>query len=59
MPAMSFEQWLTIVDHLMMKKTGGLGYTDMPDWCWWDLWDSELSPREAVEDYFENEGWFV
>jgi len=56
---MSFDQWMIIVDHLLRERFGGMDSGDLPDWCWWDLWDSELTPREAVADYLEGEGFFA
>jgi hypothetical protein len=55
---MKFETWMAAVDIILTKRFG-MTSADMPDWCWWDLWDENLTPSEAIADYLENEGYFV
>lgn len=56
---MSFNDWLEELDKAMRFQFGGFDSNDMPDWCWWDLWDSGLTPSEAFNDYMENQGYFA
>lgn len=50
--AYSFEKWIAKVDQILGRRFG-LGHNDLPDWQWWEMFDSEVSPREAVEDFIE------
>lgn len=50
---MTFEQWMKQVDSLIAVNYGGLTSEDLPDYCWYDLFEDEYTPQEAVEDYIE------
>lgn len=43
----TFEQWMNAVDKLLIEATG-LGSDDLPDQCYMDLFESEVSPEDAV-----------
>jgi hypothetical protein len=45
----SFEQWLREVDALLVASIG-LDHESLPDVGWWDWWDSELTPAEAIAE---------
>lgn len=45
---MTFEEWKKEVD-VVCVKTFGLSSDDMTDCNWYDYFESELSPFEAVE----------
>jgi len=47
---MKFETWLDKVDSILERKIG-MDHNSIPDYCWWDLWDSELTPHEAVQEW--------
>lgn len=50
---MCFEEWMNRVDwHFFMQF--GLGSQDFEDWNWYDLFEDELTPKEAFEDFVEN-----
>lgn len=53
----SFDEWMVEVDRQLAGQFGGFTSDDLPDHCWWDLWDSDLDPEEAIEDYREYEGF--
>jgi hypothetical protein len=50
----TFEVWMKRVDSCFIKLTG-LGRDDWPDQCYWDMWDEELDPIEAVIQTIEGE----
>lgn len=45
---LTFERWFKIVNAVTSRRIG-LSADDMEDFGWWDLWDSEINPREAVD----------
>lgn len=54
----TFDVWQAELDEALIFQFG-MDSGMMPDWCWWDLWDCGLTPREAVQDYFDNGGFFA
>ena len=53
---MTFETWMVKVDKVLVSKCG-LGYMDLPDCCYWDMWDSEMTPTEAAHEALSNAGY--
>ena len=53
---MDFETWLAAVDAECVKLAG-LGRDDIPDWCYWDSWESGETPNEAAVQALEEAGW--
>ena len=52
---MTFEAWMVQVDNVFVAETS-LGRDDWPDNCYWDMWESGMTPREAFLDTMESEG---
>jgi len=50
---MTFEEWKKEVDRVCVKVFG-LSSDDMADCLWFDYWNDELSPNEAVENAVED-----
>lgn len=44
-----FEIYLALVDHIM-GKTVGVTHRDIADWNWFDAFEGEVPPREAIQD---------
>lgn len=44
---LTFEQWKKYVDVALVGNCG-MGCDDLPDWHYYDAWDSEMSPFEAM-----------
>lgn len=55
-----FAVWLEMFDLLVRNKTH-LSYQDLEDWDYWSSYDSGTTPRDAVNDMFEDMGmdWAV
>ena len=51
---MSFEKWLDKVDAMFIKVTG-LDRDTWPDQDYWSMFDSGLTPMEALLESIENE----
>lgn len=51
---MTFEQWLDKVDDSFNRITG-IDRDTWPDQDYWDMFDSGLTPDEAVANAIENE----
>lgn len=51
---MTFEMWLDKVDAAFIDITG-IDRDSWPDQDYWNMYDSGLTPREAVIDAIENE----
>ena len=49
-----FESWLVAVDNMFIKITG-LDRDTWPDQDYWSMFESELTPMEAVIDAIESE----
>lgn len=47
----SFATWLRGVDMVLARRFHGMGHLDLPDWCWRDMFDAEISPVEAVDEF--------
>ena len=46
---MTFKQWMREVDSILESNLG-IGYMDLVDQCWRDMFDDGLSPGEATSD---------
>jgi len=46
---MNFSQWLAAVDRILIAHLG-LGYSDLVDQCWRDMFDDGVTPAEAAGD---------
>ena len=53
---MSFNQWLAEVN-VEVENTCGLSLYDLPDVELRDMYDDELSPREAANEALDNSGF--
>jgi len=51
---MDFNSWMVQVDDIFVVKTG-LGRDDWADNRYYDLWEADYTPLEAVTDTVENE----
>jgi hypothetical protein len=54
---MTFEQWKTAVDVVLMAKIG-LMQEDLPDWLARDAFEDGLTPDEAAQECLEEAGWY-
>lgn len=45
---MTFAQWLTEVDKLLIMRIG-LDHDSLEDWYWYDYYSSDNPPHEAVD----------
>lgn len=50
---MTFDEWMAEVDNLFYHKFMGLSSLDMEDYNWWGLYDDELTPQEAFDEFLE------
>ena len=48
---MTFEQWLAQVDKLIASRLEGLTSSDLPDRCYRDAYDDEVSPEDYVQEF--------
>lgn len=44
-----FNQWLKQCDDVCVRRIG-VGVYDMPDLMWYELYASDLTPDEAIDD---------
>ena len=51
---MTFEEWMQRVDSIMVEHLG-LGYLDIADQNYRDMFDDGFTPLEAVQEAVENE----
>lgn len=51
---MTFEQWADKVDSHFILTTG-MDRDSWPDQNYWDMWEADYSPQEAVREAIENE----
>lgn len=51
---MTFESWLEKVDSCFIRVTG-LDRDSWPDQDYWNMWDSGLTPMEALRESIESE----
>lgn len=49
---MSFEEWMRIVDNVLLNNCGMLS-DDLPDYCYYDSWKAGDSPFECAEQAIE------
>ena len=47
----TFEAWMKEVDRVLVQRIG-FTHEDCRDRCWYDMYDDELSPEEAVSCEF-------
>ena len=52
---MKFKRWMLKVNEILSVKIG-MDSRDLPDAPWNDWFNDELTPRQAIEAYFED-GW--
>lgn len=52
---MEFEQWMEQVDALLVEATGTPS-DDLPDFAWRDAFDADEEPKDAVEQFLQEEG---
>ena len=50
-----FENWMEQVEDVFRKKLA-LSTKDLPDWTWYDEFDSGSSPEEAYENWEAENG---
>jgi hypothetical protein len=53
---MKFETWMNKVDNILTRMIG-LDSNDLPDQCYRDMFDDNMSPVQAVRQVQENEGF--
>jgi len=49
---LSFKAWEKQCDKLLKKKIG-MGIYYLPDAHWWDMYDGEYEPEDALQEAFE------
>lgn len=54
--AEAFRDWMIRLDHLCIRLTG-LSIRDLPDQDFASMFDDELTPKEALSDILEDEGF--
>jgi hypothetical protein len=47
-----WDEWMRAVDRLLINLCG-LDSGSLEDWHWFDAFDAELSPQEAVDEWRE------
>lgn len=52
--ATDFEIYLAIVD-FMMGKTVGVTHRDIADWAWYDAFEDEVPPKDAVLEALQSD----
>jgi len=50
-----YKVWMESVDKTLARKCEGMTSEDLPDYCWFDLYDSAMTPGEAVEEYLQDD----
>jgi len=53
---LGFHGYMRAVDALLHRRLG-IGVFDLPDRCWRDAYEDEVSPNDAVAECLEEEGW--
>jgi hypothetical protein len=48
-----YRTWLTKVDGILIYEVGA-EHTFFEDFHWFDLWESEVTPAEAVEEFLDH-----
>ena len=51
----SFKDYMKLVDH-HLNQLCGLSHRDLPDQNWFDFYEDEIEPSEAVSEVLEEEG---
>tara|TARA_R110002020_G_C15921757_1_gene742917 strand:- start:302 stop:511 length:210 start_codon:yes stop_codon:yes gene_type:complete len=49
-----FDAWMNRVDRILIASIG-LSSNDMPDCCWRDMFQDDMTPDDAIE--LSNEEW--
>lgn len=49
----TFEQWKKLVDAELERKCG-MDSDFLPDWDYWNAWDSGMSPKSAAVQVIKN-----
>lgn len=52
---LTFPQWLQRVDRAIDKRIPGCSHHDLADACYWDSWDSGVSPAAMAVDVISAE----
>jgi len=47
---LQFAQWLARVDRAISKRIPGCSHHDLADACYWDSWESGVSPAAMAVD---------
>jgi hypothetical protein len=47
---MAFAGWLQLVDKAISKRIPGCSHHDLSDACYWDAWESGVSPTAMAKD---------
>lgn len=58
MPKMDFDVWMEKVNKKIADKLGGLTSDDLPDCCYYDMYEDGASPAMAAKEAIENAGGF-
>jgi hypothetical protein len=51
----SFESWMRAVDAILTHRIG-LSHDDLPDQCWRNWFENDLTPAQAAQECLDNEG---
>ncbi len=49
----TFDDWMKLVNR-RCEQICGMSADDLPDYHYWDLWDSECSPEDCAQEVIEN-----
>jgi len=52
---MSFDDWMAAVDECLEENFGVVS-DDLPDWDFWNAWDSGMSVAKACREIIKNAG---
>ena len=58
MSDLSYKEYMDEVDEYLEDKCG-MGWEDLPDYSWRDLFDDEIPAQEAAEMFCESEGMTI
>jgi hypothetical protein len=54
MKDMSFEKWMATFDAALVREFGA-DSSCFPDWDYWGYWDSDVTVKEALQDWIEDQ----
>ena len=52
---MEFDDWMSAVDNYLSESLCGLTSDDLPDACYYDMWEDGMTPKEAANSVIADE----